>query len=79
MNSPTSRSSAPDPRPKRRIVDAATMRPVHIQMQGEPCQRCERRIGVAIHHKVFRSQGGDDRLENFEWLCQSCHDEAHGL
>lgn len=55
------------------------MRVFHLEMLGEPCERCELRAGVSIHHKKFRSQGGSDVRENFEWLCQLCHDRAHGL
>jgi predicted CXXCH cytochrome family protein len=55
------------------------MRVFHLEMMGEPCERCERAIGVSIHHRTHRSQRGSDVRENFEWLCARCHDRAHGL
>ncbi len=54
------------------------MRPFHLQMAGEPCERCELRPGTQIHHKISRAQGGDDVPANFEWLCVYCHTEQHG-
>jgi 5-methylcytosine-specific restriction endonuclease McrA len=68
-----------DPKPLKRVRDAALMKRLHLEMEGEPCERCERAIGVALHHKTFRSQSGDDVRANLEWLCPSCHDAAHGL
>ncbi len=55
------------------------MAELHLELVNEPCDRCEERAGVALHHKAFKSQGGSDVRENLEWLCQPCHDEAHGL
>lgn len=55
------------------------MRRLHLELVNEPCERCGLRAGVALHHRTFRSHSGHDRRENLEWLCQSCHDEAHGL
>lgn len=52
---------------------------LHLELAGEPCDRDCGRIGVALHHKVFRSRGGSDERDNLEWLCRPCHDEAHGL
>ncbi len=55
------------------------MRQLHAEFQGLPCELCEQRLGVALHHKKFRSQSGDDSRENLIWLCKPCHDFAHGL
>lgn len=68
-----------DPKPPKQIKDAELMAVMHLELVGEPCERCEERVGVALHHKSFRSQRGSDVRENLEWLCESCHDEAHGL
>ena len=35
--------------------------------------------GLAIHHKVKRSQGGKDELINLILLCGRHHAEAHGI
>ena len=58
----------PDPKPDRRVRDAALLRQMHLELLNEPCERCEARVGVALHHKRFRSQGGDDSRENLSWL-----------
>lgn len=57
------------------------MRQLHLELEGEPCEGpCGGiRPGRALHHKTFRSQGGDDDRPNLAWLCWPCHDEAHGL
>lgn len=55
------------------------MRQLHLELVNEPCERCGLRAGVMLHHRTLRSQGGDDTRENLEWLCPSCHDDAHGL
>lgn len=62
-----------------RIRSALTLRRFRLEHVGEPCDRCEVRVGVHVHHRVFRSQGGSDVDENLEWLCMACHNEAHGL
>lgn len=67
------------PRPPKRVKDKALLAELHLELVNEPCDRCEERAGVALHHKAFKSQGGSDVRENLEWLCQPCHDEAHGL
>lgn len=71
--------AAPFPKPKSRIIDRALLVRLHLELAGEPCERCEERVGVELHHKTFKSHGGDDTRENLEWLCGLCHDEAHGL
>ena len=69
----------PDPKPAKRIKDPALMKRLHLELEGEPCDRDCGRIGVALHHKVFRSHGGGDTRDNLEWLCRFHHDSAHGL
>lgn len=69
----------PDPKPPKRIKDTDLMRRLHLEYAGEPCQRCEMRPGVALHHVIPRSQSGDDDRRNLEWLCGTCHDAAHHI
>jgi 5-methylcytosine-specific restriction endonuclease McrA len=40
------------------------------------CENCGRQ-GVDIHHLKFRSQGGQDVIENLMCLCRECHFEVH--
>ena len=69
----------PDPKPPKRVKNPALMRELHLEYEGEPCDRDCGRVGVELHHKIFRSQGGSDVRDNLEFLCSPCHDEAHGL
>ena len=66
-----------DPKPAKRIVDIPALRRFRLENLGEPCQVCELRPGVHVHHKVFRSQGGNDTADNLLWLCYACHDDVH--
>lgn len=68
-----------DPRPPARVKDPDALARFRLEHLGEPCEHCERRNGAYIHHKTFRSQGGDDVPENLAWLCGVCHDAAHGI
>jgi 5-methylcytosine-specific restriction endonuclease McrA len=66
-----------DPRPAARIRDQYVMHLFRLNHLGEPCDLCERRPGTDPHHKVFRSQGGNDDATNLLWLCRPCHDDIH--
>lgn len=66
-----------DPRPPARVVDVGALTRFRLEHLGEPCDRCELRAGVHVHHRVFRSQGGNDTPDNLEWLCLTCHDDVH--
>ena len=45
------------------------------------CQLCSRDVVVPeAHHVIFKSQGGDDSMENLLTLCFDCHIKGiHGL
>ena len=62
-----------------RTRDPDLLREFRMQHIWEPCEECEMRPGIHVHHRVFRSQGGGDEWENLQWLCGSCHDQAHGI
>lgn len=57
-----------DPKPSARIRDPDLLRRFRLEHAGEPCESCELRPGVHVHHVTFRSQGGDDAPENLLWL-----------
>ena len=40
------------------------------------CENCGSQA-VDIHHLKFRSQGGQDVIENLMALCRECHFEVH--
>ena len=68
-----------DPRPPARVRDRDALRLFRLEHLGEPCEVCEQRLGTAVHHRVFRSQGGGDVASNLLWCCQVCHDDLHGI
>ena len=49
-----------------------------LRRDGWKCQFCGSRSNLEVHHKEFRSQGGDDSEENLISLCAGCHSRVHG-
>lgn len=41
------------------------------------CMACGSTNELAVHHIIFKSQGGDDRLSNLIILCFECHRKCH--
>lgn len=68
-----------DLRPPARVRDIHALSAFRLEHLGEPCEECELRAGIHVHHKVFRSRGGGDLPSNLAWLCGVCHDAAHGI
>ncbi len=50
-----------------------------LRRDGWRCQSCGARSNLEVHHKEFRSQGGDDSEENLITLCAGCHSLVHRL
>ena len=50
-----------------------------LRRDGWRCQTCGSRSNLEVHHKEFRSQGGDDSEENLITLCTNCHENVHQL
>jgi 5-methylcytosine-specific restriction endonuclease McrA len=48
-----------------------------LQRDGYRCQGCGTMTNLEIHHKVSRSQAGDDSEENLITLCAECHASVH--
>jgi len=49
-----------------------------IRMRDENrCAKCGRGGSLHVHHRIRRSQGGQDTPENLITLCQECHRWAH--
>ncbi len=42
------------------------------------CQKCGSLENLQIHHKIKRSQQGNDALANLVTLCVYCHIAEHG-
>jgi 5-methylcytosine-specific restriction endonuclease McrA len=46
-----------------------------------PCANCAGSVlgyEAQFHHKIFKSQGGQDTEENVDILCLPCHERRHG-
>ena len=42
------------------------------------CQFCGARTNLQVHHIKYRSQAGQDTIENLITLCAKCHSDQHG-
>jgi len=51
-----------------RLRDPDALARFRLENRGEPCSICELRPGVEVHHRNYRSRGGDDVSENLLWL-----------
>ena len=69
----------PDPKPPKRIRDPDLLRRFRLLHLNEICEGCGLVPGIDPHHAKFKSQLGDDADYNLRWLCQICHDAAHGI
>lgn len=45
---------------------------------GTVCRSCGE-YGTDVHHKTYARFGGQERLEDLEVLCRSCHDAKHAI
>ena len=68
-------------------------KPTRIKLKGKPyddlcakvkhrdmytCQLCRHScIPSSVHHVIFRSQGGEDVMENLLTVCWRCHRDLH--
>jgi 5-methylcytosine-specific restriction endonuclease McrA len=48
-----------------------------LHRDGWRCQSCGTMSNLAVHHKEFRSQSGNDSEENLITLCTRCHAGIH--
>jgi 5-methylcytosine-specific restriction endonuclease McrA len=49
-----------------------------LERDGWRCQKCGSLENLQVHHKIKRSQQGNDALGNLVSLCAQCHMEEHG-
>ena len=48
-----------------------------LERDNFACQHCHRYTEAPPHHIIYRSQGGDDSMENLITLCMYCHRKVH--
>ena len=49
-----------------------------LERDGWRCRKCGSLENLQVHHKIHRSQQGNDSLENLITLCAYCHVKEHG-
>jgi 5-methylcytosine-specific restriction endonuclease McrA len=49
-----------------------------LERDGWRCRKCGSLKDLQVHHKVRRSQQGNDSLNNLVTLCAYCHMAEHG-
>ena len=49
-----------------------------LERDGWRCQKCRSLENLQVHHKIRRSQQGNDALDNLVTLCAYCHVAEHG-
>jgi 5-methylcytosine-specific restriction endonuclease McrA len=49
-----------------------------LERDGWRCRKCGSLENLQVHHKIRRSQQGNDSVENLVTLCAYCHMEEHG-
>jgi 5-methylcytosine-specific restriction endonuclease McrA len=49
-----------------------------LERGGWRCQKCGSLENLQVHHRIRRSQQGDDALANLVTLCAYCHTAEHG-
>lgn len=47
------------------------------ERDNHQCVQCQSTKGIVPHHKIHRSKGGSDELDNLITLCLECHQKEH--
>jgi 5-methylcytosine-specific restriction endonuclease McrA len=47
------------------------------QLIDRNCMQCGSKIRLHLHHKLPKSQGGTNEIDNLTTLCEPCHLKAH--
>lgn len=48
------------------------------ELAGWKCEKCGRDIGLNAHHKVYRNDWYETKIEDLICLCYQCHGKEHG-
>lgn len=52
---------------------------ISLQRHDWRCARCRSRRPLQIHHRKYRSHGGNHQVDNLEPVCWDCHRAIHEL
>lgn len=69
-------------KPKRQKLSGKALKELVVlvyERDQHKCAVCGKWVedGVKPHHVIYKSHGGDDRLENMVLLCNECHYQVH--
>lgn len=66
---------------KDKVKSLAELRKRIVDLRGYKCERCSysKLEILEIHHKIEKSKGGSDDIDNLELICPNCHAEEHYL
>jgi 5-methylcytosine-specific restriction endonuclease McrA len=60
----------------------AELRAKLLEEHGGVCQNCGKWpdvFGLSLHHKIFKSRGGQSTEENCHLICRICHERFHHI
>lgn len=78
IRKPTPRARERKPLRSKPHVIPSSVREKVLERANRTCEWCLVPGGkLIIHHKLLRSQGGRDRVEDCAALHQSCHETVH--
>ena len=66
---------------KDKVKELESLRNRLITLHGYKCCKCEyNKLPILhVHHKIEKSKGGTDDINNLELVCPNCHAEEHFL
>jgi 5-methylcytosine-specific restriction endonuclease McrA len=53
------------------------LRDAAVERDGHECKRCGSTKRLTAHHKIPRTEGGADHLDNLKTVCDACHIKEH--
>lgn len=66
---------------KDKVKSLNELRKRVVDLRGYKCERCNysKFQILELHHKIEKSKGGSDDIDNLELICPNCHAEEHCL
>jgi len=62
---------------KSRTKEFEINREIVIKRDGYRCVTCNQISNLEVHHKQYKSNGGDDSIDNLITVCNLCHYKLH--
>lgn len=64
---------------KNYVSEWGAIRNIAFHTYGYKCNTCGSSDNLQVHHKLKKTMGGLDEIENLEVLCRYCHEAKHGF